>query len=74
MPSLGQNPNVFVGFLFSISISGVSVSYFNKMIMLISFECILAQTRMGFGRITLPSKIPMSGSMCLRYGEIQSCF
>ena len=49
------------------------MSYFNEMITLISFECIMAQTRMGFGRVTLPSKDPMMGPMCLRYGEILVC-
>ena len=46
---------------FSISISGVSASYFKEMIMVISFEYILAQTRMGFCRITLPNKGYMWG-------------
>ena len=61
MSSLWQIPKVFVGFQFSIIISGVSASYFNEIIMLISFECILALTRIGFGRVTLPSKGPMRG-------------
>ena len=39
---------------FSISISGDS--YFSEMIMLINLEYILAQTRMGFSRVTVPSK------------------
>ena len=74
MSLLWQNPEVLVVFEFSISISGVPASYFNKMIMLISFECIVAQTRMGFGRVTLPSKVPMRGPMCLRYGKILKFF
>ena len=51
----------FLGFLFSISISGDSVSSFMEMIMFINLECTLTQTRMGFGRVTLPSKGPMTG-------------
>ena len=54
---LWQNPKVFIGLLFSISISGESI----KMIMLISLECNLAQTRMGFGMVTLSSKGPNRG-------------
>ena len=38
--------------------------------MLVSFECILAQTRMGYDGVTLHSKVPMMGRMCLRYGKI----
>ena len=61
MSSVWQNLKVFMGCLFSISISGDSASYFIAMIMLISLECTLAQKRMGFGRVTCPSKGPMSG-------------
>ena len=42
--------------------------------MLISFECILALTRMGFGMVTLPSKGPMRAPVCLRYGKILVIF
>ena len=37
------------------------MSYFIQMVVLISLEYTLAQTRMGFGRVTLPSKGPMRG-------------
>ena len=43
--------NVFIGFLFSISISGDFASYVIEMIMLLNLECTLAQTRMVFGRV-----------------------
>ena len=43
-------------YMFSISISGESASYFIQMIILISLEYTLALTRMVFGRVTLPSK------------------
>ena len=59
MASLWQNPKVLIGFLFSISIFGDSASYFSEMIMFISLECTLAQTRLGFGRVTLFSKAPI---------------
>ena len=70
MSSLWHNPKVFIDFLFSISISWDSGSYFIEMIMLINFECTLAQTRMEFGKVTLPSK----GPICLIYGKIPKFF
>ena len=66
MSSLRQNLEVFICFIFSISISGDSASYFIKTIMLMSLECTVAQTRMGFGRVTLPNK------GCLSYAKIPS--
>ena len=42
-------------FTFSIIISRVSASYFIGMIMLISLECNLTQTRMGFDNVHLSS-------------------
>ena len=45
------------------------MSYFIQMIMLISLEYTLAQTRMVFGRVTLPRKGPR-GQMCLPYSKI----
>ena len=79
MSSLWQNPDVFiVFFLFSIIISGDTASYFIKMFMLISLclfilislECTLAQTRMGFGRLTLPSR----GAMMDQYVFLMAKF
>ena len=58
MSSVWQNPKVFMSCLFSISISGDSESYFIAMIMLISLECTLAQTRVEVRRVTCPSKGP----------------
>ena len=52
MSSLCQHPQVFIGFLFSISISRDFTSFFMEMIMLINLECTLTQTRIGFGRVT----------------------
>ena len=74
MTSLLQNLKVFIGFLFSISISGDSTSYFIQMIMLISLEYTLAQTRMVFGRVTLPSKGPMRGKYVFLIAKSQSGF
>ena len=48
MYSLWQNRNVFVSFILSVIISGDSASYFIGMIMLISLEDTLIQTRMGY--------------------------
>ena len=45
-------------FIFSITISGDSASYFLEMVVIISLEGTLTQTRMGVDRITLPSKSP----------------
>ena len=70
MSSLWQNPEVFIGFLFSTIIAGDTASYFIQMIKLISLEYILAQTRMRFGRIALPSKGAHEGQTCLSYGKI----
>ena len=55
---LMEKSKLFIGLLFSVSTSGDSASYFIEMIMLMSLECILAKTTMGFGRVTLPSKGP----------------
>ena len=74
MSSLLQNLKVFIGFLFSISISGDSASYFIQMISLISLEYTLAQTRMVFGRVTLPSKGPMRGKYVFLIAKSQSVF
>ena len=56
MSTLWQNLKVFISFLFSVSISGVLASHFIQMVMLISLEYTLAQTRMLFGGVTKPSK------------------
>ena len=45
MSSLWQNPEVFIGFLFSIIIAGGTASYFIQMMKLISLEYTLAQTQ-----------------------------
>ena len=74
MSSLWQNLKVFVGFLFSISISGDSASYFIQIIMLISLEYTLAQTRMVFGKVSLPSKGPMRGKYVFLMSKSKSCF
>ena len=60
----------FIGFLLSISISGDSASYFIQMSLLISFEYTLAQTRMVFSKVTLPSKGPMRGKYVFTYSKI----
>ena len=70
MSSLWQNLKVSIGFLFSVSISGDIASYFIQMIMLICLEYTMAQTRMVFGSVTLPSKWPMRG----KYSKISICF
>ena len=44
------------------------------MFMLISLECTLAQTRMGFGRVTLPSKGPMRGQYVFLMTKSQSFY
>ena len=49
----------FFFFFFQMIITEDSASYFIEMFMLISLECTLAQTRMEFGRATLPRKGPM---------------
>ena len=69
MSSLWQNPRVFIGFLFSISISGDSATYFSEMFLLISFAGTQTRTRMRHGRVIFPSKWSMTGSVCL-YGKI----
>ena len=66
-----QNLKGFIGFLFSICISGDSASYFIQMIMLITLEYTLAQTRMMFGRVTLPRKGASEGQICRPYSKIQ---
>ena len=58
MSSLRLNPNIFICFLYSIIVSGDSAANFIKMFMLMCFECTLAKTRMGFGRVTFPIKGP----------------
>ena len=58
MSSLRQSPEVFMCFIYSITITA---SYFLEMSMLISLKGTLTQTRMGIGRVTLPSKGPMKG-------------
>ena len=60
--------------LFSISISGDSASYFIEMFMLISLEYTLAQTRMGFGRVTFSSKEPMRGQYVFLMTKSQSFY
>ena len=67
-----QNPKVFIGFPFSICISGGSASCFIDMIILVNLECTLAQTRVGFGRVILPSKRPMRGQYVFVIGFIFS--
>ena len=61
MSSLWQSLELFLCFIFSVTISGDSVYYFLEMIMLISLKGTLNQTRMGVGRVTLPSKGPVRG-------------
>ena len=53
MSSLWQSPEVFICFMFLITLSGNS--YFLDMIMLICLKGTLTQTRMGVGRVTLPN-------------------
>ena len=53
MSSLWQSPEVFICFMFLITLSGNF--YFLDMIMLISLKGTLTQTRMGVGRVTLPN-------------------
>ena len=74
MSSLWQNLKVFIGFLFLISISGDSASYFIQMIMLISLEYTLAHTRMVFGRVTLPGQGPTRGKYVFLIAKFQSFF
>ena len=74
MSSLWQNLNFSVCFLFSISISGDSSSYFIQMIMLISLEYILVQTRIVFGRVILPNKGPMRGKYVFFIAKSQITF
>ena len=71
MSFVWQNPKVFMGYLFSISISGDSASYFFAMTILISLKGTLAQTRMWVGRVTLPSKGPMRGQNVLLMAKSQ---
>ena len=61
MSSLWQNPKVFCLFFIFYYYFWTPAFYFIEMFMLISLECTLAHTRMGFGRITLPSKGLMRG-------------
>ena len=65
---------VFICFTFSIIISRGSASYFTEMIMLISLACTLAQTRMVFGRVTLPSQGPMRGQYVFCMVKSQSFY
>ena len=74
MSSVWQNPEVFMGFLFSISVSRDSASYFIAMIMLINLECTLAQTRMEFGRVTCPSKGSMGGQFVFLTAKSRSFY
>ena len=57
MSSLWQSSKVFICFIFSVIISGDSVSYLLEIVVLISLESTLTQTRFGVRR--LPSKGPM---------------
>ena len=58
---------------FLVSISGDTASYFIQMITHISLEHILGQTRMGFGRVYLPSKGPMKGKYVFHMAKSQIC-
>ena len=64
----------FIGFLFSIGISGDSASYLIQINMLISLEYTMAQTKMVFGRVTLPSKGLMRGKYVFLTAKSQSLF
>ena len=55
------SPKVCIRFIFSVIISGVSFSYLLEMVVLISLEGILTQTRLVVDRVTLPSKGPIRG-------------
>ena len=54
----------------------VMVFYFQyfQISMLINLECTLAKTRMGFGRIKLPSKRPMRGQYVFIIAKSQSFY
>ena len=54
MPSLRQNLEGFIYFLFSIFSYGDSASYFLEMIMLIILVGTLTQARMGICRLAFP--------------------
>ena len=74
MSSLLQILKVIIGFHFSVSISGGSLSYFIQVIMLISLEYTLAQTWMVFVRVSLPNKGPMRGKYVFLIAKSQSLF
>ena len=57
-------------FFFSVIISGDSVSYLHEMVVLISLDGTLTQTRIGTGRVTFPSKRTMTG----QYGVLIAKF
>ena len=65
---------VFVGFLFLIIISGDPATYLIEVFMVISLEYTLAQTRMGFGRVTFSSKEPMRGQYVFLMTKSQSFY
>ena len=72
MSSLWQSHTVFIRFIFSSIISGDSVSYLLEMVVLISLESTLTQTRLGVGRVTLPSYGPMRGQYIFFMSKSQS--
>ena len=69
MSSLWQNSDVFIFFFYF-----QFTSYIIEMIMLINLECTLAQTRMWFGKVTLPSKGFMRGQYVFVMAKSQSFF
>ena len=71
MSSLLQNLKLFKGFLFSISISRDSASYFLGVIMLISFVGTQIRTAMGVGSVTFPNKRPMI-DQCVKIPKVST--
>ena len=70
MSSIWQIPEVLC-FVFSITISGDSASYFLETNMLISLKGTLTQTGLGIGSVTLPSKGPMRGQYVFLMAKFQ---
>ena len=74
MSSLLQSPKVSMHFIVSVIISGDSASYMLEMVIVISLEDTLTQTRIGVGRVTLPCKGHMKDPNISTFGKNETSF